>query len=126
MNAIKSGTDDSNYVELSKINDDVWIHTTYEDYKGNRVPSNGLVIITSEGMVLIDTPWNNEQTKELLEFASTTFKKDFVMALITHAHSDRIGGIDTLLSEKIDVRSTSLTSEEAEKNGFQKPKSKIG
>ncbi len=26
------------------------------------------------------------------------------MALITHAHSDRIGGIDTLLSEKIDVK----------------------
>ncbi len=42
-------------------------------------------------------------------------------SVITHAHDDRIGGISTLLEQKIDVRSTSMTMKEAEKNGFNKP-----
>lgn len=118
----KFGTD-PNTVELSKLNDKLWVHTTYENIGGYKTPSNGLLIITSKGLVLVDTPWNNEQTEELLEFAETTLKKEFTLAIITHAHQDRIGGIDTLLAEGIEVRSIDLTMEEAEKNGFAKPTS---
>jgi len=57
---LKSGSEDSNYVELNRVKDNIWVHTTYTDYKGNRTPSNGLIIETSDGLVLIDTPWNNE------------------------------------------------------------------
>ncbi len=116
----KFGTE-PNTVELSKINDKLWVHTTYENYNGYKTPSNGLLVITTEGLVLVDTPWNNEQTKALIENAESTYKKEFVMAVITHAHQDRIGGIDTLLEEGIDVKSIDLTVEEAEKNGFAKP-----
>lgn len=118
---ITSGTDDSNYIELSKINEDIWIHTSYQQYEGYRTPSNGLIVITSEGTVLIDTPWSNDQTKELIKLLKEEYKEEIELAIITHAHTDRIGGIDTLLEHKIDVRSTKLTEEEADKNGFQKP-----
>ncbi|HYE12494.1 MAG TPA: subclass B1 metallo-beta-lactamase [Patescibacteria group bacterium] len=118
---LKSGSEDSNYVELNRVKDNIWVHTTYTDYKGNRTPSNGLVIETSDGLVLIDTPWNNEQTKELIKLTKGKFSKDFSLAIITHAHVDRIGGINTLLENKIDVRSTSLTAESAVKYGFKEP-----
>ncbi len=124
-NFLKSGSDNSNYVELSKLNDNFWVHTTYTDYNGYRTPSNGLLVVTSKGLLLVDTPWNNDQTKELIGFAKNTFNKDFTMAIITHAHDDRIGGIDTLLENKIDVRSTRLTVKEAEKNGYKKPEPKL-
>lgn len=122
---LKSGSDDLNYIELTKIDDCIWVHTTYVDYNGNRTPSNGLVVITSKGLVLIDTPWNNSQTEELIKLTKSKFNRDFVTAIITHAHEDRIGGIDTLLENKIDVRSTNLTAREAEKNGFKKPNPKL-
>jgi len=118
---LTSGSEDSNYVELNRVKGNIWVHITYADYNGNRTPSNGLVIETSDGMVLIDTPWNNEQTKELIKLIKDKFNKDISLAIITHAHEDRIGGIDTLLENKIDVRSTSMTAELAEKYGFKKP-----
>jgi metallo-beta-lactamase class B len=118
---MKSGTEDSNYVELTKVKDNIWVHTTFADYNGSRTPSNGLVVETSEGLILIDTPWNNEQTKELIKLTKSKLNKDFSLAVITHAHEDRIGGINTLLDNKIDVRSTSLTAKLAEINGFKKP-----
>lgn len=121
----KSGSDDSNYVELHKVKDNIWVHTTYTDYNGIRTPSNGIVAITSEGLILIDTPWNNGQTKELLELSKKVFNKEFSFAIITHAHEDRIGGIDTLLENKVDVRSTNMTMKEAEKNGYKVPQTEL-
>lgn len=120
-----SGTEDSNYIELSKINDNVWVHTSYENYNGSRTPSNGMVVITSQGLVLIDTPWNNEQTKELIKLTKEKFKKDIALAIITHAHEDRIGGIDTLLENNVDVRSTKLTAQLAAKAGYKEPSPKL-
>lgn len=121
----KSGTSDENYIELYKINDTIWVHTSYAKYNGHRVSSNGVVVISSEGLVLVDTPWNNEQTDELLKVTKDVFKKDIIIAIITHAHDDRIGGIDTLLENNVDVRSTSMTLIEAEKYGFKKPQPKL-
>lgn len=117
----KSGTNDSNYVELIKVNNNVWVHTTYTDYNGYRAPANGLVVITSDGLVLIDTPWTNEQTEELINLSKEIFKMDFNIAIVTHAHDDNIGGIDKLLEKDIKVISTKQTMEEALKHGFSEP-----
>lgn len=125
-NFLKSGTDDSNYVELQKVKDNIWIYTTYTNYDGKRTPSNGVIAITSKGIILVDTPWNNTQTRELIGLTKRIFEKDISLTIITHAHEDRMGGIDTLIEEKIDVRSTSLTAKEAEKRGFKKPQTELG
>ena len=118
---ITGGSDDSNYIELTKVQENVWIHTSYMQYGGSRTPSNGMVVLTSKGFVLIDTPWNNDQTKELIRLLKDKFNEEVKIAIITHAHIDRIGGIDTLLEHEIDVRSTKQTEKEAEKYGFTKP-----
>lgn len=121
----ESGTSDLNYVELTKVNNNIWIHTTFEKYKGYRAPANGLVIVTSEGLVLVDTPWRNEQTDELIKLSKDVFKKNFKLAIVTHAHQDNIGGIDTLIKNDIKVISTTETAEEAVKNGFSSPQPKL-
>jgi metallo-beta-lactamase class B len=121
----KSGSDDSNYVELQRVKDNIWVHTTYKDYNGVRTPSNGVIAVTSKGLVLIDTPWNNAQTRELIRLAKKVFNKDISLAVITHAHEDRIGGIDALIEKKVDVRSSAMTFKEAEKYGYKKPQAEL-
>lgn len=116
------GTSDLNRVELSKVSGNIWIHTTYSNYNGSRTPSNGIVAVTSEGIILVDTPWSNEQTEMLISMVSNVFNKDIKDAVITHTHEDRIGGIDALLNKGVDVRSTMRTASEAERLGYQKPK----
>lgn len=108
-------------VELSKINDQIWVHTSYQLFNGSPLDSNGLVIITQKGLVLIDTCWDNRLTKELLTISEAQFKQQFVLAIITHAHADRIGGIEALLEKGIKVISTKLTAQEAIKDGFKQP-----
>jgi metallo-beta-lactamase class B len=39
---LKSGSEDSNYVELNRVKDDIWVHTTYADYDAEVViPGHG-------------------------------------------------------------------------------------
>lgn len=114
-------TSDHNLVELTKISDRIWVHTTYSDDNGTRTPSNGLVALTSNGAILVDTPWNDAQTEELLLMVRDIFKKDIQVAIITNAHENRIGGLSTLMKNGIDVRSTGRTALAAEKAGHFRP-----
>ncbi|MCX6150533.1 MAG: subclass B1 metallo-beta-lactamase [Ignavibacteriales bacterium] len=108
-------------VELRKINDSVWIHTTYKLYNGYPTPSNGLVVVTALGLVLIDTPWDNPQTEELIKICKEKFNKYFVLAIITHCHEDRIGGISSLKKNNIRVISSALTAKLAKEKGYETP-----
>ncbi len=84
-----------------------------------------MLVVTKEGLVLIDTPWKNEQTDELIKLSKDVFGKDFKLAIVTHAHHDTIGGIDSLLKNNIKVISTQQTLEEAKRNGFSQPQAKL-
>lgn len=117
--------DSPSKIELTKINDQIWVHTSYSNYMGNLIPSHGLLAITNAGIVLVDTPWTNDQTKELLKMVKDKFDKPIKLAIFTHWHQDRIGGIDTLIAEHIETASTAATAELAVKAGFQKPQRMI-
>jgi metallo-beta-lactamase class B len=108
-------------VKLSKIEDSVWLHTTYKLYNTVNLPSNGLIIQTSSGLVLIDTPSDDSLTVELLDSAKMRFNQDVVFAIVTHAHDDRIGGIRTLLKKGIKVVSIALTCQKAKELGYEVP-----
>ncbi|MFF2531825.1 subclass B1 metallo-beta-lactamase [Brevibacillus sp. DP1.3A] len=109
-------------IVLTKLNDKVWLHTSYNEWNGTTYDHNGLIVSTSKGVVLIDTAWGDTQkTEELLQMIKKHWKKDVVLALITHAHDDSISGIRALLHQKIDVRSTRLTAKLAKEYGYPSP-----
>ncbi|HEX3045957.1 MAG TPA: subclass B1 metallo-beta-lactamase [Bacillota bacterium] len=116
----------STSVDLTKINDQIWVHTDYVEYPGGFEPNNGLVVITKKGLVLIDTCTNHEKSRKLIKLAEAKFKKRFIMAIITHAHGDKIAGIEALFEAGItEVVSTKLTAAQAVENGFQQPLPKL-
>ncbi|MBG9855856.1 BcII family subclass B1 metallo-beta-lactamase [Bacillus wiedmannii] len=108
-------------ISISQLNKNVWVHTELGYFNGEAVPSNGLVLTTSKGLVLVDSSWDDKLTKELIEMVEKKFKKRVTDVIITHAHADRIGGIKTLKERGIKAHSTALTAELAKKNGYEEP-----
>ncbi|PFM64099.1 subclass B1 metallo-beta-lactamase [Bacillus cereus] len=108
-------------ISISQLNKHVWVHTELGYFNGVTVPSNGLVLNTSKGLVLVDSSWDDKLTKELIEMVEKKFQKRVTDVIITHAHADRIGGIKTLKERGIKAHSTALTAELAKKNGYEEP-----
>ncbi|GGG27367.1 beta-lactamase [Hymenobacter glacieicola] len=90
----------------------VYVHTSYHTYPGTTapVPSNGLIVQTSKGAVLIDTAWDPEQTLRLLRWIADSLHQRVRLAIVTHAHDDRTGGLAVLQANGIKVYSTPLTA----------------
>lgn len=104
-----------------KLEDSVWVHTTYRMFGTQNVPSNGMIVQTSEGVILIDTPWDDTLTAHLLDSMKERFNQPVLYAMITHAHDDRIGGIAALHKHHIKVMSQQKTCELAKKYGYEIP-----
>jgi len=98
-------------VEFIKIMDKVWIHKSYEIVAGYKTPSNGLIIETVHGVVLIDTAWNDEETSQILTFVKNEIHKSVQACFITHFHQDRAGGLKIVSSRNIPIYMTNLTYE---------------
>lgn len=109
-------------VTLTKLNNQVWVHTTYTKINGNSVPANGLLITSSKGLLLVDVTWNDQLASELLKLIDQHFHKPIKKAMITHHKIDRIGGIRTLLKENIPVVSTTFIAKMAKEAGYPQPK----
>lgn len=84
-------------VRFSQLSDTVWMHASFENISGfGLVRSNGLIVIDDENSMLVDTAWNDDQTKQIVEYAKSVLKRPVKMAVLTHAHSDKMGGVGAL------------------------------
>lgn len=90
-------------LEFSQIQDGVWLHRSYALYNGYRTPSNGLLVASTNGLVLVDTAWTPGETAQILAFAKNKLGKDISQCIITHSHADRAGGLDQVLAAGIPV-----------------------
>ncbi|MBD2714139.1 subclass B1 metallo-beta-lactamase [Microvirga sp. STR05] len=111
------------HLQVRRIAPDVFVHTSYRRYPGTAapVPSNGLIISTSKGAVLLDTAWDPDQTLELLRWVADSLHQRVRLVVISHAHEDRLGGLAVLRANHINVYSTPLTAKRAAKLGFGTP-----
>ena len=107
------------------LNDQVYVHTTYGMYGKTPFPSNGLIIKTKDGVVLVDTGWdtdtNTDNTRDLLQWVASNLHQPVRLCIVTHAHEDRVGGISELHKAGIRVVSTPLTAQKSVKLGFESP-----
>ncbi|TGL60668.1 subclass B1 metallo-beta-lactamase [Leptospira sarikeiensis] len=88
-------------IKITKLDKNVYVHTSYKLLGDGYFPSNGLIVETDKGIVLIDTAWGQEQTIELLSWISENLKKPVLSAIITHFHEDRASGIEVLKKQNI-------------------------
>jgi glyoxylase-like metal-dependent hydrolase (beta-lactamase superfamily II) len=103
--------EDSTTLQIKQIEDGVFLHTSYmktESY--GLVGSNGLVVVDGHEVIIIDTPWSESDTRELLSWVN---EKGFSVkaSISTHFHEDRTAGIEVLNSESVSTYTSELTNE---------------
>ena len=106
----------SNRLDITPLTGDFYIYTTYNEYEGNLIPAHGMYLVTEEGVVLFDTPWDTTQFQPLLDSIRQKHGQQVVMCVATHWHSDRTEGLEYYGKLGIKTYTTALTDEWSQKN----------
>jgi len=85
-------SDDLRVIQLTE---DVWRFVSVQDQGGDwgRIPANGLVVVSGASAALIDTPWTDDQTRELFRWVTETLGAKVEVVVPTHSHGDCLGGL---------------------------------
>ncbi len=102
--------------KITRLTGDFYIYTTYNLYKGEKVSANGMYLVTAEGVVLFDTPWDTTQFQPLLDSIKLKHNKSVVLCIATHFHDDRSAGLAYYRQQGIKTYTTVLTDEFSKKN----------
>ena len=101
---------------ISPLTGDFYIYTTYNKYKDSQVAANGMYVVTNNGVVMFDTPWDTTQFKPLLDSIQARHHKKVLMCFATHWHSDKTAGLSYYKEQGIKTYTTVLTDELSKKN----------
>lgn len=116
---VMAQADGTPQIDIEPVTEGVWRHVSYRDLGGAQLtPSNGLVVETPVGLVLVDTAWGEAETAHLLTVLERQFGQRVIAAIVTHAHPDRIGGADVLAAAVIPVYATPQINAAARERGF--------
>ncbi len=103
---IVAGSQGALAVDVTYLNEQVLVHRSTD---ANRMSSNGLILVTKSGLLLVDTSWTDLQTEAILRWGNESLKGRWIGAVITHDHVDRAGGIAALVRRGIPVSALDLT-----------------
>ena len=98
-------------LDIVHLTGDAYVYSTYHDYKGSRISSNSMYLLTSEGAVLFDTPWDSTQFQPLLDSIKLKHGKQVVLCIATHSHEDRTGGLEFYRNQGIKTYTTRQTDQ---------------
>jgi metallo-beta-lactamase class B len=107
-------------LKISHLTGDFYVFTTYSYYKGNRIPANGMYLITSKGAVVIDTPWDTTQFQPLLDSIMVRHNKNVILCIATHFHEDRTAGLEYFRKIGADTYTTRQTDELSRNRGMKR------
>ena len=124
--AILFGQSEEPRLKISHLADDFYIYTTYNLYEGSRIPANGMYVITSEGVLMFDTPWDTTQFQPLLDSIRLKHQATVIMCIATHWHGDRTEGLAYYRQQGIKTYTTALTDELSKKNNMKRAEHLIG
>lgn len=113
-------------VTLSKIADNVWVHTTNYKLPGqNPIPVNGLVVVDGDEVVLVDGAWGELATLSLLEKVKAETGKMPSKMIVTHHHADRTAGVDAAEWRGLQIFTHPDTPQLAARAGFPAPDTSV-
>jgi len=79
---------------ISHLTGDFYVYTTSKIYDGTLFPANGMYIVTTKGVILLDAPWDSTQFQPLVDSIQRKHHQKIIMCIATHFHEDRTGGLE--------------------------------
>ncbi|WP_333661139.1 BlaB/IND/MUS family subclass B1 metallo-beta-lactamase [Chishuiella changwenlii] len=77
---------------IEELTPELYVHTTYNTFKGTKYSANGMYLITKKGVVLFDTPWDETQYQPILDSIKKRHNLPVIAVFASHSHEDRSGG----------------------------------
>lgn len=97
-------------LEINEVAKDFYVYTTYGDPgNGELFPANGMYLVTNDGVILIDTPWDTTQFQPLLDSIKIKHNKSVSICIATHFHEDRTAGLHYYRTQGIKTFTTRKT-----------------
>jgi metallo-beta-lactamase class B len=103
-------------LQISHLTGDFYVYKTFNNYQGNLISANAMYLVTNDGVVLFDAPWDKNQYQPLLDSIKAKHNKKVIMYFATHSHGDRAGGIGFYKKKRIKTYTIKLTDEILKKN----------
>ena len=103
-------------LKISHLTGDFYIYTTCNTYQDSQVPANGMYLVTDNGVVMFDTPWDTTQFQPLLDSIQVRHNKTVALCFATHWHSDKTAGLEYYRQRGIKTYTTVLTDELSKRN----------
>jgi metallo-beta-lactamase class B len=109
-----------NALKITRLSGEFYVFTTFNSYKGKLIPANGMYLVTNNGVVMFDTPWDTTQFQPLLDSIKSRHRKNVVLCIATHFHDDRTGGLEYYSQHGIKTYTTRQTDELSKKRGMKR------
>ncbi|GHV46351.1 hypothetical protein FACS1894180_9140 [Bacteroidia bacterium] len=112
----------SENVTVCQITDNVYEHISYLNTTNfGKVSCNGMIVVDGNEAIVFDTPTDNEASKELINWITSTMNLKITAVIPTHFHTDNLGGLAEFHKCNIPSYAYFLTIDYAEKNGYTIP-----
>ncbi|WP_417356812.1 BlaB/IND/MUS family subclass B1 metallo-beta-lactamase [Flavobacterium sp.] len=96
-------------LKFTQLTDDLYVYTNYKFFSGTQFPSNSMYMVTDEGVVLFDTPWDENQFQPLLDSIKKRHNKKVVLCIATHFHDDSSAGLEYYSNKGIKTYTSKMT-----------------
>jgi metallo-beta-lactamase class B len=104
-------------ISIEHLKDNCYIFTSWGMAGNTPFPANGLYIVTDKGVVVIDTPWGEDESQQLIDSVFSRHHKKIILSISTHFHADRTGGINVFKKGGIKTYSSLHTLKLCKQNG---------
>lgn len=112
----------NNDLVLLQLTPNVYQHISYAEISGfGRVASNGMILKDGSKAFLFDTPVNDQQTQQLVEWITDSLKLQLVGFIPNHWHIDCMGGLGYLQRIGIDSYANQMTIDLAKAKNLPVP-----
>jgi len=113
-------------LKISRLTENFYVFTTYSNYQGSKYPANGMYVVSDEGVLLFDSPWDTTQFQPLLDTIMSRHKKPVVFCIATHFHEDRTAGLEFYKSKGVKTYTTIKTDSISKARGMKRGEFMIG